>query len=102
MDWIHFDRILAEHEILITGEGQTDAQTLEGKAPFESLERAKRLGKQAFVISGQLGTGYEALSKTFPQVNAFACGSSPNVREALFKKTIEIFSDPDLIAKNRA
>ena len=64
MDWIHFDRILEEHEILITGEGQTDSQTQEGKAPFECLERAKRLGKRAFVISGRLGAGHE----TLPQI----------------------------------
>ena len=99
MDWIHFDRILAEHEILITGEGQTDAQTQKGKAPFECLERAKRLGKRAFVISGRLGAGHEVLLKSFPQTNAFACGSSPNARDALFDKTLEIFSDPSLFER---
>jgi glycerate kinase len=102
MDWIHFDRLLEEHELLITGEGTTDAQTLRGKAPLECLERARRLGKKTIVISGALGDGHEALLKSFPGASCFACGDKPSARDALYEKTLEVFSDPDLLERSNA
>jgi len=95
LDWIHFDRILSDHAFLIVGEGKTDFQTLSGKAPLEGLERAGRLGKKVVVISGVLGDGHEQLLTRV--AGCFACGDSPTAKDALYARTLEIFSDEELL-----
>lgn len=49
---IGLDDKLKDAEIVITGEGQSDRQTLMGKAPFGVLERAKKKGVQVVLLSG--------------------------------------------------
>ncbi|MBB5183489.1 glycerate kinase [Catenisphaera adipataccumulans] len=46
---------------VFTGEGQTDAQTMYGKAVFGVLQIANRYNKPVLCLSGALGPGYEAL-----------------------------------------
>jgi len=97
LDWIHFDQILSDHAFLIVGEGKTDLQTMLGKAPLEGVERAGRLGKKVIVLSGSLGDGHEQLLNRTGVAGCFACGSSPTARDALYDRTLEIFSDGKLI-----
>lgn len=97
MDWIHFDRILADHAFLIVGEGKTDGQTLSGKAPAECLERAQRQGKKVVLISGVLGEGHESLLKKSSVAGLFACGENPTAKDALYERVLEVFSDEELV-----
>ncbi|KJJ98071.1 MULTISPECIES: glycerate kinase [Pseudomonas] len=48
-------------DLVITGEGRFDAQTLRGKTPFGVARIAKRHGVPVVVIAGTLGEGYEQL-----------------------------------------
>lgn len=48
-------------DIVITGEGSTDGQTLFGKVPLGIARIARRWGTPAICISGSLKKGYEAL-----------------------------------------
>ena len=48
-------------DLVITGEGRFDAQTLRGKTPFGVARIAKRHGVPVVVIAGTLGEGYQAL-----------------------------------------
>ncbi len=48
-------------DLVITGEGRFDAQTLRGKTPFGVARIAKRHGVPVVVLAGTLGEGYEAL-----------------------------------------
>ncbi|WP_434674985.1 glycerate kinase [Pseudomonas sp. D3-10] len=48
-------------DLVITGEGRFDAQTLRGKTPFGVARIAQRRGVPVVVIAGTLGEGYEAL-----------------------------------------
>lgn len=48
-------------DLVITGEGRTDAQTLQGKAPMGVIREARKLGIPVIVISGSLGPGAESL-----------------------------------------
>ena len=48
-------------DLVITGEGRFDAQTLRGKTPFGVARIAQRQGVPVLVIAGTLGEGYEAL-----------------------------------------
>ena len=42
LDTIHFDDLLQDADLVITGEGSADRQTLMGKLPFGILQRAQR------------------------------------------------------------
>lgn len=57
-----FDAALAESDLLITGEGNTDAQTSCGKLVSVILASAQRAGIPSIVLSGGLSEGYESLS----------------------------------------
>ena len=48
-------------DLVITGEGRFDAQTLRGKTPFGVARVAKAAGVPVVVIAGTLGEGYEAM-----------------------------------------
>ncbi|SFY27618.1 MULTISPECIES: glycerate kinase [unclassified Pseudomonas] len=48
-------------DLVITGEGRFDAQTLRGKTPFGVARMARQHGVPVLVIAGTLGQGYEAL-----------------------------------------
>ncbi len=64
------DRAIAEAELVVTGEGRTDRQTLMGKLPYRVALRAKKLGKRCVVISGDGdGTlvGDKVITLTDPQ-----------------------------------
>jgi len=48
-------------DLVITGEGRTDDQTLHGKAPMGVIREARKQGIPVFVISGSIGPGAESL-----------------------------------------
>lgn len=50
-------------DLVITGEGQSDRQTMFGKVPVGVLEIANRYNKPTLCISGALGLGYQELYK---------------------------------------
>ncbi|NQX58786.1 glycerate kinase [Paenibacillus qinlingensis] len=52
---------LQDAQLVITGEGQTDAQTASGKAPMGIAQAASKLGVPAIVLSGSVGQGIEKL-----------------------------------------
>ncbi len=48
----HFDTVAADCDMVITGEGRVDSQTLMGKAPQGVLRRAQRLGVPVIAVGG--------------------------------------------------
>ena len=48
-------------DLVVTGEGSTDYQTLFGKVPHGIADTAKKYSKPVICISGSLGKGYEQL-----------------------------------------
>lgn len=56
---------IAQCDLLITGEGQTDAQTLYGKAVWRLACMAREHDRPVICVSGALGPGFEEL---------YACG----------------------------
>jgi glycerate kinase len=63
-------------DLVLTGEGRFDAQTLRGKTPFGVARIAKRHGVPVVVIAGTLGEGYEQLYRHGIDA-AFALASGP-------------------------
>ena len=55
------EKQIQDCDLVITGEGQSDAQTLFGKVPMGILQVAKRYHKPCICISGALGIGYQKL-----------------------------------------
>lgn len=55
------EKKISESDLIITGEGQSDRQTMFGKVPVGVLEVAKRYDKPVICISGALGIGYQDL-----------------------------------------
>jgi glycerate kinase len=60
-----FDKSLEAADLLITGEGSIDEQTLEGKAPFGVAVRAKRKGIPVLGLSGRLPLNTTKLDEYF-------------------------------------
>jgi len=54
LDMSGFDNNLEKTDILITGEGSIDAQTLEGKAPYGVARRAKKKNISVIGLSGSI------------------------------------------------
>ncbi len=62
MELTSFEEKLRDTDLIITGEGATDFQTLFGKVPFGVAQVAKKYGKPVICISGSLGISYEKLA----------------------------------------
>ncbi|VEJ21227.1 glycerate kinase [Neisseria animaloris] len=53
--------ILRDADLVITGEGRMDAQSIRGKTPIGVAKTAKVYGKPVIALVGCLGDGYEAV-----------------------------------------
>ncbi|WP_075880643.1 glycerate kinase [Vreelandella massiliensis] len=51
---------LARAELVITGEGRLDGQSLAGKTPIGVARAAHKMGKPVIVLAGSLGDGWQA------------------------------------------
>lgn len=58
---VGLDEQLAGADLVMTGEGRMDAQTLHGKTPMGVLQVAKRHQVPVLAFAGALGPGHEAL-----------------------------------------
>ena len=58
----HLEDFIRDADIVITGEGRLDGQTVMGKAPIGVARLAKRYGKRVLAFSGILGDGVEAVN----------------------------------------
>jgi glycerate kinase len=67
-------------DLVITGEGRFDAQTLRGKTPFGVARIAQREGVPVIVLAGTLGEGYADLYEHGISA-AFALASGPMTLE---------------------
>jgi len=70
------DALVQGADLVITGEGRFDAQTLRGKTPMGVARVAKRHGVPVVVLAGTLGEGYQQLHAHGIDA-AFALASGP-------------------------
>lgn len=61
LDMVSFEEQLAGCDLVITGEGRIDGQSISGKVPVGVARRAKKLGVPVVAIVGILGDGVEAV-----------------------------------------
>ncbi len=58
---VEMDRFVADADLVITGEGRLDGQTVHGKTPIGVASVARRHKKPVIAIAGSLGQGFEAV-----------------------------------------
>ena len=89
LDTIHFEDLIQDADLVITGEGSADRQTLMGKLPFGILQRTKphpltpsprgegeAFGIPVFLIAGRIADEQILLDAGFSRV---ACINAPNL-----------------------
>lgn len=60
LDLINFEELAKGTDLILTGEGSFDSQSLRGKVPVGIAKRAERLGIPVIVICGSRGNGVES------------------------------------------
>ncbi|GHU99449.1 glycerate kinase [Clostridia bacterium] len=60
LDMNRFDTAIADCDLVITGEGKFDSQSLAGKVPIGIAKRAAAIRKPVVVLAGDVGAGIEA------------------------------------------
>ena len=79
-------------DLVITGEGRFDAQTLRGKTPFGVARIAQANGVPVVVLAGTLGEGYQALYEH--GINAaFAIASGPMTLQDACDRAAQLLTD---------
>lgn len=59
LDIAKFDELIKDCDLVITGEGRIDTQTLRGKVPVGVSRRAKKLGIPVLCVVGSIGDGID-------------------------------------------
>lgn len=87
LDLCDFDEVAGDADLIITGEGCADSQTLMGKLPWRILERGKRLGVPVGLVAGRVDSRNELLAAGF----CFADSITPediSLEEAIKKDVV--------------
>lgn len=90
LDTIHFDDLLQNVDLVITGEGSADRQTLMGKLPYGILQRARKQNVPVMLIAGRIADEQILLNAGFSRV---ACINPPGF-------PLEIAMRPDTAKEN--
>ena len=90
LDTIHFDNLLQDADLVITGEGSADRQTLMGKLPFGILQRAQKHDVPVMLIAGRIADEQQLLDAGFSRV---ACINPPDL-------PLEIAMQPETAKEN--
>lgn len=61
LDLVGFDQLARDADLIVTGEGQLDVQSLKGKAPVVVAARAQRLGVPTIVVAGAIMLSQEQI-----------------------------------------
>lgn len=95
LDLINFDELVKKADVIITGEGRMDGQSVCGKVASGVGLRAKKAGKPAFAIVGSIGDGAEkifdsGISSVLPTVNSpMTLDSAIKNAESLYESAAE-------------
>lgn len=65
LDALNFDEHIQSADLIITGEGKSDIQTLMGKLPMGILQRCRKYRKPVLLIAGSIDAHYELMREGF-------------------------------------
>lgn len=90
---LHFDKALQGANLVITGEGRMDRQTVYNKAPIAVAHAAKRHNIPVIAIVGSVGEGYEAVHQhgidAVIPLSFFPSAPKPDSRQLVITATEE-------------
>jgi len=89
-DAVELEEKIRRADVVITGEGKLDRQTLEGKAPAGVARLARKFGKRVFAVVGRAAPD-QHVRDTFDGVYELG-GSIPQARELLRERARELGS----------
>jgi glycerate kinase len=89
-DAVELEEKIRSADVVITGEGKLDRQTLEGKAPAGVALLARKFGKRIFAVVGRAAPDQQ-VRDTFDRVYELG-GSIPQARELLRERARELGS----------
>ncbi len=96
LDQIGFDSIIDGADLVITGEGCSDYQTLKGKTAAGVLERAKRKGIPVMLVSGAIRDGqmlrdggFGVIAAASPEEMSLAEAMRPETAESSIYKSLK-------------
>ena len=92
LDAIGFDKMIEGADLVITGEGRIDAQTLTGKTPYGVLQRASRQDIPVMALAGLVdlddSSGFTAIRQITPPDMRLSEAMLPAVASANLRRTI--------------
>ena len=92
LDAVGFDSIIEGADLVITGEGRIDAQTLTGKTPYGVLQRASRQNIPVIALAGSVAlddsAGFASISQITPPDMQLSEAMLPAVASANLRRTI--------------
>ncbi|MBN2104617.1 glycerate kinase [bacterium] len=83
LDRIGFDELLNGVDYILTGEGKTDAQTIQGKTVWGVIQRAKKQSVPVIVLSGRVESGARILYNHGVQIMDSICPKRVTEEDAL-------------------
>lgn len=92
MQQVNFAQLLNDADLVITGEGRLDGQSLAGKTPIGVSRAAKHQGKPVIVLAGSLGDGWQACTEEGVTA-AFALADGLMTLEQALPRTAELLAD---------
>ncbi|MBE0488760.1 MAG: glycerate kinase [Halomonas sp.] len=87
-----FEALLEGADLVITGEGQLDGQSLAGKTPVGVARAARAKGVPVVVLAGRLAPGWQAASAEGVTA-AFALADGPMVLDEALARCAELLAD---------
>lgn len=92
MAQVGFDALLEGADLVITGEGQLDGQSLAGKTPVGVARAARARGVPVAVLAGRLAPGWQAALDE-GVTTAFALADGPMALEEALTRCAELLAD---------
>jgi len=89
-DAVELEEKIKSADVVITGEGKLDSQTLEGKAPAGVARLARKFGKRVFAVVGRVAADQQ-VREIFEGVYELG-GSIPQARDLLRERARELGS----------
>ena len=97
LEEIKIEKAIQEGDIVITGEGRLDGQTVMGKAPIGVAKLAKKYGKPVLAVAGSVTeeadacntAGIDAFFPILRQVTTLEEAMEPETAKRNMKKTVE-------------
>lgn len=95
LDLTHFDHLIAHADLVVTGEGHADRQTLMGKLPERVLRRAQKLSVPVWLMAGATDdhtlladAGFKVTTDVTPPTQPLAEAIMPDVARANIRRWV--------------